>query len=148
MADGGGTGQLDRAAPVVGAALAGLLVGVIGTFKHRVGVSVATGAGLPVGLVLCLAMVLVFLIALRLASPARWIAAAGAVGVVAAVAVLALPGPGGSRVVLQDVAGITWLVGPVVLAAVVVAWPRRAGRRPRRPASDGAGGILGDRPAE
>ena len=122
--------------------LGGLVVGVIGTFKHQVGISAATGTGLPVGLVLSLAMVTVFLLALRLAFPSRWFAGAGAMGVVGAIALLTLPGPsGGSSVILLNVAGVVWTLAPAVLAAAVVGWPRRRARA--RDARDGSG-ILGD----
>ena len=122
--------------------LAGLVVGTIGTFKHQVGISAATGTGLPIGLVLSIAMVVVFLVALRLSFSTRWYAAAAAVGIVAAVALLSLPGAsGGSTVVLLNLAGVVWTVAPAVLAAAVVGWPRIA-RRPRTaPAPDG---ILAD----
>jgi N-acetyl-1-D-myo-inositol-2-amino-2-deoxy-alpha-D-glucopyranoside deacetylase len=107
--------------------LAGLVVGTIGTFKHQVGVSAATGTGLPVGVVLALAMVLAFLVALRLSFATRWYAAAAGIGVVGAVALLSLPGSsGGSTVILLNAAGVAWTIGPAVLAAVVVGWPRIA----------------------
>ncbi|GAA2748908.1 hypothetical protein [Amnibacterium kyonggiense] len=126
--------------------VAGLVVGAIGTFKHQVGVSAATGEGAPVGLVLSLAMVLVFLLALRIAFPTRWYAVAAAVGVVAAAALLLLPGAsGGSTVVLLNAAGLGWTIGVPVVALVVVVWPRR--RRSRRTAP-GGGGILGPGPNE
>lgn len=119
--------------------LAGLVVGTIGTFKHQFGVSAATGAGLPVGLVLSLAMVLLFLVALRLAFPTRWYAAAAAVGIVASVALLSLPGfSGGSTVILRNIAGIVWTTAPAVLGAAVVGWPRIARQR----AVPEPGGIL------
>jgi N-acetyl-1-D-myo-inositol-2-amino-2-deoxy-alpha-D-glucopyranoside deacetylase len=120
--------------------LGGVVVGTIGTFKHQVGISAATGTGWPVGLVLSLAMVAVVLVALRLAFPSRWFAGAAAGGVVTAVALLSLPGPsGGSTVILLNLAGIVWTIGPAVLAAVVVGWPRRT---PRAPATRAGDGIL------
>jgi N-acetyl-1-D-myo-inositol-2-amino-2-deoxy-alpha-D-glucopyranoside deacetylase len=127
---------------LLGSALAGVVVGTIGTFKHQVGISAATGTGIPIGLVLSIAMVVVFLVALRVSFSTRWYAAAAAVGIVAAVALLSLPGAsGGSTVVLLNIAGVVWTVAPAVLAAVVVGWPRIA-RRPRSaPAPDG---ILAD----
>ena len=119
--------------------LAGLVVGTIGTFKHQVGVSAATGAGLPVGLVLALAMVLLFLVALRVAFPTRWYAAAAAVGIVASVALLSLPGlSGGSTVILRNIAGIVWTIAPAVLGVAVAGWPRRARKR----TAPEPGGIL------
>jgi len=134
------TTRRDLAIGLPASALAGLVVGTIGTFKHQVGVSAATGAGLPVGLVLSLAMVVAFLVALRIAFPTRWYAAAAAVGIVGAVALLSLPGlSGGSTVILLNVAGIVWTIAPAVVAAAVVGWPRIA----RRQQTDRqAGGIL------
>ena len=132
------TRRRDLALGLVGSAFAGLIVGTIGTFKHQVGISAATGTGLPVGLVLSLAMVVVFLVALRVSFATRWYAATAAAGIVAAVALLSLPGAsGGSTVVLLNLAGVVWTVAPAVLAAAVVGWPRIA-RRPRSaPAPDG-----------
>jgi hypothetical protein len=141
-----GTTRRDLAVGLSASLLAGLVIGTIGTFKHQVGISAATGSGLPVGLVLSLAMVLAFLVALRIAFPTRWYAAAAAAGVVAAVALLSLPGlSGGSTVILLNIAGIVWTVAPAVLAAAVVGWPRIA-RRP--PSAPHAGGILDPRSAE
>ncbi|MDQ1512676.1 MAG: hypothetical protein QOC59_518 [Microbacteriaceae bacterium] len=120
------------------AAVGGVLVGTLGTFKHQVGVSAATGAGLPVGLVLSLLMVAAVLAALRAAFGTRLFAAAAGVGVIVAVFVLSLRGPGGSVVVLGNVAGVVWTVAPALVAAVVVAAPApRPRREPRR-----ADGIL------
>jgi hypothetical protein len=118
--------------------VAGALVGVLGTFKHQVGVSAATGAGVPIGLVLSLALVAAVLAALRIAFTTRHWAVAAAVGVVAAVAVLSLPGPGGSRVVVANLEGVVWTVAPAILAAVVVGLPRIGRARSAQPAD----GIL------
>ena len=87
-------------------------------------------------------MVLAFLVALRLAFPTRWFALAAGVGVVGAIALLALPGAsGGSTVILLNAVGIVWTVAPAVLTVAVAAWPRR---RRRRAGAEGAGGILGE----
>jgi drug/metabolite transporter (DMT)-like permease len=87
-------------------------------------------------------MVVVFLVALRLAFPTRWYAGAAALGIVAAVALLTLPGSsGGSSVILLNYAGITWTIAPAVLAAAVVGWPRLARRQRVLPDADG---ILGN----
>jgi hypothetical protein len=124
------------------ALVAGAAVGVLGAFKHQVGLSAATGAGVPVGLVLSLAMVAVVLAAFRVAFDSRVYALAAAGGVVLAVAILSGTGPGGSSVVIANYAGIVWTVAPAVLAAVIVGAPRL--RRPRGgPAPDG---ILGAPP--
>ena len=104
--------------------VAGALVGVLGTFKHQVGVSAATGAGVPLGLVLSLALVVTTLAALRVAFATRHYAVAAAAGVVVAVSVLSLPGPGGSGVVVANWVGVVWTVAPAILAAAVVGAPR------------------------
>jgi hypothetical protein len=115
------------------AGIAGLLVGALGTFKHQVGLDPA-GRGLPIGLVLCLLMVAAVLLALRVAFGTRLFAAAAAVGVIVAALVLAQPGPGGS-VVVFGLAGIVWVAGAIVLAAVLVAVP--APRLRKREPADG-----------
>ena len=126
----------DLAVGVPVSLVGGLVVGTIGTFKHQVGVSAATGAGWPVGLILSLAMVTVFLVALRLSFPSRWFAGSAAAGVVGAVALLSLPGlSGGSTVILLNPVGIAWTVAPAILAAGVVGWPRL--RAASRQAADG-----------
>ena len=136
----------DLAVGLPASLLAGVVVGTIGTFKHQVGISAATGTGLPIGLVLSLLMVLAFLVALRVAFPVRWYALAAGVGVIAAAALLLLPGSsGGSTVVILNVPGLVWTFAPALLVAVVVAWPRLGRRRRDAP---GAGGILGDDHAE
>jgi hypothetical protein len=99
------------------------------------GISAATGQGLPYGLVLALLMVLVFLVALRIAFPVRWYAVAAGIGAVAADVLLLLPGAsGGSTVTLLNAPGLVWTFGVPLVAAVVAAWPRR-----RRPAPDPVG---------
>ena len=118
--------------------VAGGLIGVLGTFKHQVGVSASTGGGVPVGLVLSLALVAAVLASLRVAFDTRHYAVAAAVGVVTAVTVLALPGPGGSAVIVANIPGVIWTVAPAILAAVVVGLPRL--RRPQ--AARSADGIL------
>ena len=135
------SGSISRRELAVGlpiSLIAGLVVGTIGTFKHQFGISAVTGTGLPIGLVLALAMVLVFLVALRVAFPTRWYAVAAAVGVVAAIALLTQKGAsGGSSVILLNTAGIVWTFAPVLIAAVIVAWPRLGRRKQAPPDADG-----------
>ena len=135
-------GARELAVGVPASFVAGLLVGVLGTFKHQFGISVVTEAGWPIGLVASVLMVGLLLAALRLTFPTRWFALAAAIGVLVAVYVLLLPGPGGSEVVLNNYAGVTWTIAPAIVAAAVVGWPRRVPRR----TADGAerDGILAD----
>ena len=121
------------------AAIAGLLVGTLGTFKHQAGVDAVTGTGVPYGLVLALAMVAAVLLALRVAFGTRLYAAAAGVGVVAAVVIFGRPGPGGSEVVPPGPVGLVWWIAAVVIAVLVVVVP--GGRR--RTHSRDADGILG-----
>ena len=44
-------------------------------------------------------------------------------------ALLTLPGPGGSVLVAGDVTGTVWAVGPALIAVLVVAWPKLPERR-------------------
>jgi hypothetical protein len=120
------------------ALIAGVLVGVLGAFKHQVGISATTGAGFPLGLILSLGMVVVVLAAFRVAFDTRLYAVAAAAGIILAVAILSGTGPGGSTVTIANYAGFLWSVGPGVLAAVVIGIPRL--RRPR--AASGPDGIL------
>jgi hypothetical protein len=39
------------------------------------------------------------------------------------VALLTLPGPGGSVLVVGDLIGTVWSVGPALISVLVVAWP-------------------------
>jgi hypothetical protein len=120
------------------AAVAGLLVGTLGTFKHHAGVSALTGSGLPYGLALSLAMVAAVLLTLRVAFGTRLYAAAAGAGVVAAVLIFGRPGPGGSDVVVLDLVGVVWWIAPAAIAVLVVVVPGR----PRRTDSPDADGIL------
>ena len=67
--------SVEAPAGALGALVAGLLVGTLGTFKHQAGIDASTGTGLPYGLVLALAMVAAVLLALRVAFGTRLYAA-------------------------------------------------------------------------
>ena len=103
--------------------LAGLLLGALGTFKHQFGISAASGGGLPIGLVAALALVAVFLIALRTLLGTRLYATAAGVGVIVAVTVLTQVGPGGSQLVVGNWVGVVWEVGPAICTAGVLLLP-------------------------
>ena len=131
--------SVETVAGALVAAIAGLLVGTLGTFKHQAGVDAVTGSGVPYGLVLALGMVAAVLLALRVAFGTRIYAAAAGAGVVAAVVIFGRPGPGGSEVVPPGPVGLAWWIAPAVIALLVVLVP---GRRPRTHSPD-ADGILG-----
>ena len=98
------------------ALMVGGVVGVITTFTHR--------QFLPWGLVGGLLVVLALVIGFRLVFDSRIVGAASAVGVVVASAVLTLPGAGGSVLVVNDLPGWIWALGPAILSAIALVWPR------------------------
>jgi hypothetical protein len=103
------------------ALIIGAAVGFVTTFTHRQ----APPWGLIAGLLVVAALVAGF----RLVFDSRAIAAAAGIGAVAATAILTLPGAGGTAFIVDDPIGWAWALGPAVLAAVLVLWPRRRRRR-------------------
>ena len=97
------------------AVLIGAGVGVITTFTHR--------QLPPLGLIAGLLIVGALIAGFRLVFGSRIIAGAAGLGVLVAVAVLALPGAGGSVVVADGVLGYVWVLGTPLIAVAVLAWP-------------------------
>ncbi len=89
-------------------------IGALFTLAHR---------SVPM-LVIGLVAVACLIGGMRLLSLRRLPAIASTIGVVTAIAVLGLRGPGGSIVIQDDVLGWTWQLGAVAIAAVALAWPR------------------------
>ncbi|THG28475.1 hypothetical protein [Naasia lichenicola] len=135
-----------RIAGIVASILLGALTGTIGTLAHQLTGAIGSFVA-PTGLIAaCLAVVLL-IAGLRLALQSRVYAALAALGVVAMVALLALPTASGSAILPANIRGVVWAVGPTLLSAIVLAWPSgltwRRGRSRSgtgHPASDG---ILG-----
>lgn len=100
----------------------GLVYGAVATIGHRQVIRIGDVA-IPWGLVAALAGVLALLLGIRLVAGGRATAAAAAVGVVGAVALLTLPGFGGSVLIAGDVTGTVWSIGPALIAVLVIAWP-------------------------
>ncbi len=94
----------------------GALVGLLGTMAHQFAP--------PWGIGLALLASTALLAGLRLVQRRRLVALAAAIGVVAAIAMLTLPGAGGSVLVPDNVLGYVWTFTPVLVAAIVLAWPR------------------------
>lgn len=114
--------------------LLGAAISALFTLAHRDPVLLGVG----------LAAIGCLLAGLRLLSPGRGPAVAGAVGVIIAIAVLGLRGPGGSIVIQDDPLGWIWQLGAVAVAAVVVAWPRVARSRPASPPNAQPGAVTMD----
>lgn len=107
----------------------GVVYGAVATIGHRNEIRIGDVA-IPWGLAAALIGVLALLLGLRLVAGGRLAAAGAAVGIVGTVALLTLPGRGGSVLVAGDVIGTIWAVGPALIAVLVVAWPSLPARRP------------------
>jgi N-acetyl-1-D-myo-inositol-2-amino-2-deoxy-alpha-D-glucopyranoside deacetylase len=112
-----------------GALAAGVVLGLVGSVNHQL---VATPFGIPVwtGAAAALALAVLLLAGARLLTGNRVLAACAAVGLLLVVGILALPGPGGSVLIPANGPGWLWAYGPLVVAAVVLAWPRPRIRTP------------------
>ncbi|MDR5698907.1 hypothetical protein [Agromyces aerolatus] len=99
----------------------GVVFGALGTIGHRHVLRIGE-VTIPWGLVAALAGVTALLIGLRLLA-GRLAAGAAALGVIGIVALLTLPGVGGSILVPGTLIGTIWAVGPAVISVFVVAWP-------------------------
>jgi N-acetyl-1-D-myo-inositol-2-amino-2-deoxy-alpha-D-glucopyranoside deacetylase len=112
-----------RVAEALAAALLGAVTGIIGTFGHQLQFG-ELGVPLPVGLIAGLVAVTCLLVGIRFVFESRWYCGLAALGVVGAIAIFALPSPNGSVLLPNDLQGIIWTVGPTLIAAAVLAWPR------------------------
>lgn len=113
---------------VVLALVVGVFAGGVTTFVHRQWVLPVGAVPVPIGLLAGTAILVCVTAGFRLAF-GRPVAVGSALGTVLAIGVLALPGAGGSVVVLGDALGWAWAIAPTVLLVLVVVWPgARAGR--------------------
>ncbi|MBX3078380.1 MAG: PIG-L family deacetylase [Salinibacterium sp.] len=107
-------GITGRIAVSVIAVLLGVIVGTIGTANNQ-----AVWVAIPLGIVA------LFLVGLRLLFTSRVAAGFAAIGLVGAVWLLSQTGPGGSVLVPATTSGYLWTFGTILIAVVVLAWPRR-----------------------
>lgn len=112
-----------RIGTLVVAFVVGAIYGAVATVGHRQTLRIGD-VSLPWGLVAALVGVAALLVGIRLVAGGRSAAAAAAVGIVGMVALLTLPGPGGSVIVVGDVVGTIWSIGPALISVLVVAWPK------------------------
>lgn len=120
-------GPRNRVVLAIVSFLIGVLFGALGTVGHRHVLRLGDVV-LPWGLVAALVCVAALLVGLRLLA-GRLAAGAAALGVIAIVALLSLPGLGGSILVPGTLAGTIWAVGPALISVIVVAWPSTAALR-------------------
>lgn len=132
MSELGAVSVWSRVATLVVALVVGAVYGTLGTIGHRQAWQVGE-VSLPWGLVLALVGVAALLVAFRTIGGGRLVAAVAGLGVILMVGLLTLPGPGGSVLVVGDLTGTIWSIGPALVTVFVVAWPhlpeRGAGRR-------------------
>lgn len=118
----------ERIGTVAFALVIGIVYGAVTTIGHRSELRIGDVA-VPWGIFAALAGVLALLLGMRLVAGGRLAASAAAVGIVGIVALLTLPGFGGSVLIAGDLIGTVWSVAPALLAVLVVAWPELPSRR-------------------
>jgi len=119
-----GTGFADhslasRLVACVLAVVLGAFAGATLTVTHQ-----ASVGALPWGIVAAIIITTALLVGLRMVFETRIVPALAAVGLLGISALLAAQSTGGSVLVPANVAGYTWTFAPVVIALVVLAWPR------------------------
>ncbi|MCI0155984.1 hypothetical protein KNO15_04660 [Leifsonia shinshuensis] len=107
--------------------VAGAIVGGIGTVAHQI--TVRWGVTVPLGLIASLVCYTALLVGLRLLGDSRWPALCAALGAIAVILLFTQQSPGGSVLIPNNLVGQIWLVAPILIAALVVAWPDVRGRR-------------------
>src|SRR3954451_9576601 len=98
--------------------LAGALVGAVGTVAHQS--TVHWGMDVPLGLIGSLAAYTALLVGLRLPGHGRMPALAAALGTIATILLFSQKSAGGSVLIPNNLLGQIWLVGPILIAALVV----------------------------
>ena len=108
---------------LVAALVGGLIAGLLGTVIEQSVLRIGT-VELPWGLALALALVLFYLLGLRLINESRWPAILGLVGILVTTLIVLNETPGGTVLVPANTWGTLWSAAPGVIGAIVVAWPR------------------------
>lgn len=129
--------MLSRIVSAVLLVLAGAVFGAIGTVAHQL--TVTWGVTVPLGLIVALLAYTALLVGLRLLGQSRLPALLAALGAIAVVLLFTQQSAGGSVLIPNNLLGQVWLVGPILIAAVVIAWPDVRGRRTS--ASTSASGV-------
>jgi hypothetical protein len=114
--------MLSRIVNAILLVVAGAVIGGIGTIAHQITVSWG-GVDIPLGLVASLLCFTALLVGLRLLGDSRWPALCAALGTIAVILLFTQQSPGGSVLIPNNPMGVVWLVGPILIAAIVLAWP-------------------------
>src|ERR1700759_4136360 len=113
--------MLSRILNAVLLVLAGVLVGGVGTVAQPN--DGTRGVPIPRGLIGSLLAFTALLVDLRLLARSRVPALLAALGAIGTILLFTQQSPGGSVLIPNSLAGQIWLVAPLLIAAVVVAWP-------------------------
>lgn len=116
-----------RASGAILGIVVGAIYGTVGTVAHQNTAPIGD-VGLPVGLVLALIGVLGLLLGFRLLFDNRVPVLFAAIGLVGMIALFSVASAGGSVLIPQGLIGLVWTVVPVLVATIVVAWPRMPSR--------------------
>ncbi|MEY9953133.1 DUF6113 family protein [Leifsonia sp. EB34] len=119
--------MLSRIVNAVLLVVAGAVVGGIGTVAQQL--TVDWGVTVPLGLIGALLCFTALLVGLRLLGSSRWPALCAALGAIAVILIFTQQSPGGSVLIPNNAMGVVWLVGPILITAIVVAWPDVRGAR-------------------
>jgi len=98
------------------AGMSGLVIGGIAAAYHS--------AFFPAGLVASVAMVVAYLLALRLLRPGRVLALCGSAGIIASIVALAGSETSGSVFIAANVPGLVFLGVGATSLSVILAWPQ------------------------
>lgn len=129
--------MLSRIANYVLLFLVGAVVGAVGTVAHQI--TVTWAASIPIGLIGSLAAYTALLVGLRLLGHNRIPALVAAVGAILAILLFSQKSAGGSVLIPDNLLGQLWLAGPIVIAALVLAWPDLSRSRRTAVAASGNG---------
>ena len=113
--------MLSRILNAVLLVVAGAVIGAIGTVAHQI--DVTWGVSIPLGPIGSLLAYTALLVGLRLLASSRWPALFAALGAIGTILLFTQQSAGGSVLIPNNLAGQIWLVAPILIAAVVVAWP-------------------------
>lgn len=106
----------------------GCLFGLLGTIAHQS--TVVIGAvTVPLGLIMALLATTALLVGLRLVLHDRLVVLLCAVGMLGTIFLLSLRSAGGSVLIPAGLIGTIWTVGPALVAALVLSWPKLPARR-------------------
>ena len=114
---------VSRVSALVVATLLGAFAGATLTAAHQASVAVGPLV-IPWGIITAVIVTAAILAGLRIVFETRIVAGCAAIGLLGASALLAIQTSGGSVLVPANPAGYTWTYAPVIIAAVVLAWPR------------------------